>query len=721
MRRLPSALYLLPLLAAFLTATSAWALRTHNIIDEGLKEFAAGEWEDILIDAEGRVARAPGLSPWVELGAPVVWDVATAPDGALILGTGNRGEILRVTPDGTVETLFDPEEILTRAVEVDAEGFIYVATSPSGRVYRLRPGDPPVVWFDPTETYIWDLRLDAEGRLLVATGGPAVLYRLPAGYRPGNTVEPFFTAPQTHLTTLAPAPEGALYAGTGDKGVIYRIADDGTAFALWESGDDEIHRLEATPDGGLLASTFNEPSGGKKSGSSGNGKNGNGDDEENGEGSDLVFTVTAFSDAEVPVVEDRGGPSRLLRIRPSGYVETLWRLNDANIFSFTDAGDQGVLIGTNDDGKILRVRGRRDWDLFQQAPDGGEVAHLHPDPANPGGRLVITGNPAVIYRLEAEPVASATYTSKVHDLRQVVGAGHFRVTGPVGDVRMRAGNTKEPGDTWTPWTRVALAADAAIPPLPPARYWQYELTLTAESDPENRGVRRTRLFFQLPNEAPQITNLRLAPARLTLLENQPNTPNVPLSKFVTSGNASDLIEGRDARLLLKNENEPGWMAVAWTSYDPNGDTLEFAVDLRHETNGGTWTPLARELADPFHSFPVKGLDEGWYRVRVTASDRPENEEDAALTGDLVSEIFLLDHTPPELTAANDGTVTATDDWSIIKEATVRINGGDPVALRPGDGLYDERIESFAVEAPADARVVYEVLDENGNRAVLIVP
>jgi len=52
---------------------------------------------------------------------------------------------------------------------------------------------------------------------------------------------------------------------------------------------------------------------------------------------------------------------------------------------------------------------------------------------------------------------------------------------------------------------------------------------------------------------------------------------------------------------------------------------------------------------------------------------------------------------------------------------MRINGEEPMRLRPRDGLFDQLREQFVISLPkglaAGASIVFEVLDESGNQAL----
>jgi hypothetical protein len=174
--------------------------------------------------------------------------------------------------------------------------------------------------------------------------------------------------------------------------------------------------------------------------------------------------------------------------------------------------------------------------------------------------------------------------------------------------------------------------------------------------------------------------------------------------------------------------ERGARGARWRTSDPNGDTLEFKVEIRGQGER-EWKLLKEELRDTKYSWDSTAWPDGEYTVRVTASDLPENFAGRALSASLESDPFTIDNSPPEiggLTAQVQGAklairFRATDALTPLESAEYSVNGGPWTAAEPAGGLTDSREHDYTAEAakPAGAEftVAVRVSDENGNTAV----
>src|SRR5581483_7690294 len=108
--------------------STAWEMNTYQ-------DFIRGRFSGVSLDHDGRIGVAPKLDTLFSTGQPVIWAVAQAPDGSVYLGTGHRGRVYRVAPDGSNSLVWSADQPEVFAVAVDAEGVVYAATSPDGKVY----------------------------------------------------------------------------------------------------------------------------------------------------------------------------------------------------------------------------------------------------------------------------------------------------------------------------------------------------------------------------------------------------------------------------------------------------------------------------------------------------------------------------------------------------------------------------------------------------------
>ncbi len=731
--------------AVFLTVVSilplVHAVRTQSFLHSVYEDFIKGEFENVSLGNEGHLQLAPALTEWVEIDEPIIWAAVADADGNLYLGTGNRGKVLKVNAEGEVTDYFSPEEILSRALVLDGEGNLYVGTSPVGRVYRIVPGGRPEIFFDPDDSYIWDFVFDPEGNFYVSTGSSARIYKLPPDFQPGDEPLVWFKSDQTHLTDLAWDNHGHLLAGSSPQGILYRITGENEGFALYNSGAQEIKQISTLDDGKIYFATFDT-----KSGNGGGGSSSNATLSRNEEEPFVVTANAGFrSSSNGNKREKKSGPvgrGIIYSLDENGFVEAYWGLPSANIFAFAHTSSGEIVVGTNDDGRIFSVVDRGYWKLLQQSPKGGEISVLMPDPANADDLLVITSNPGGIYRLQGQPASEGKFTSPTVDAGQIARWGNLHPLGKGGGaaanrLRTRSGNTEEPDDTWSSWEEAVFSGDRHLIESPNARFMQYELSFASDHENnnplsiDNAMVRRLRLFYQTGNATPNISAIRVIPAGFEMLRSVANKPNIDLKSLLEERNPEKLLQKPVPRLQLKNLGEEGLMTIAWNAVDPNGDTLEFGLSIK-AVDAVDWIALAEELEEPVYTFNTRGFEDGYYQVKVGADDRLDNDARNARRGERLSELFLIDNSPPEIefldTTEDMGNkdhliqFKASDDLSVLRAVYYTLDGQKARSLRPQDGLFDSKEESFALALedlkPGSHSLLLEAFDENGRAAVL---
>ncbi len=728
--------FLISLLCGCFVFTSLYGVRTQSIAHEKYFDFIEGNFKNVSLGNQGSLQLAPGLLEVAELPEPIIWGGVVDSQGNLYLATGNNGTVLKVSPQGEVSNYFSPDKILTHAIAIDSQDNLYVGTSPRGRVYRISPGRLPEIYFDSDEEYIWDLISDEDGNLFVATGSPANIYKISPGIQTGDEAELWFSCPQTHLTKLAWDSEGQLLAGSSPDGVLYRIENKDKAYALYNSGAQEIKSIVAKSDGTLFFSTFNRKGGDKSAESSLKTEN-------NASMSTYSVTVSGkegnSNHSKTPPSAVKGGSSRIYRIDNEGFVEPVWESHNFNIYSFILYANQSLLIGTNDKGRLYSVLDRSEWSLLQQTPDGGELTVLIPDPIHPDSVLAVSSNPAKIYRLQSGKAETGVFTSAAIDIKQIVKWGNLlpvtdnSVT-PFSTFRTRSGNTEDPDDTWNDWADVEKNNGDWVIKSSHARYLQYEIAFPSESTPgqSKEKINHVRLFYQSRNSAPFIESIRLLPIGLKLIQMPAVVRNIDLKKFLEEGDPHKLIAERIPRQQLKQMGEEGLLSVGWKAVDPNGDNLEFTLLIKKDGDE-TWITLEEKMEISVTTINTKGFDEGNYHLKLVASDAPDNEPGQELSGFRLSELFLIDNSPPEIIIHKHEIqsdeinlqFSVADNNSILREVFYQLDGKSHKSIRPDDGLFDSTRENFTLNiddlASGGHSLLLEAVDELGNSAILTVP
>ncbi|HUO24924.1 MAG TPA: hypothetical protein VMU61_04610, partial [Candidatus Aquilonibacter sp.] len=219
---------------------------------------------------ENAVDPAWSSSVYFAPGTKYIWDLVFDKAGNLYVGTGDRGEIYKVTAKGEHSLFFKSDETHIRALALDAHGNLIAGTDGSGLIYRISPAGEGFVLYSAPKKEITALALDHDGNIYAAgvgekRPGPGVATAtavsmlmsmgaspaLPGGAQPVPGVAP--TAPSA--IPINAFPSGG--AGSNGGSDVYRIAADGSPSRIWLSHEDIVYALAFDSHNQLLAATGN--------------------------------------------------------------------------------------------------------------------------------------------------------------------------------------------------------------------------------------------------------------------------------------------------------------------------------------------------------------------------------------------------------------------------------------------------------------------------------
>ena len=151
------------------------------------------------------------------------------------------------------------------------------------------------------------------------------------------------------------------------------------------------------------------------------------------------------------------------------------------------------------------------------------------------------------------------------------------------------------------------------------------------------------------------------------------------------------------------------LKLRWKVDNSDDDEVTYALAFRPEGDT-TWTEIPTG-ADPLTALTfdwnTETIPDGWYRVRVHATDRRANPAEQSLGDWLVSPPILVDNQKPQVlgVAVKFPAVAGrgADAHSRIDEIAWQIDGGEWQVAGPQDGLFDDKEEAFAFKLPADLR------------------
>jgi hypothetical protein len=635
--------------------------------DSLLQQLDRIEFENVSIQRQGTITLAPSLRATGLDDAAAVWQTAADRGGTIYAATGNQGRLYRIPPPSLVRRPSSPELVF----EAGAGEILALAADPAGTIYF---GTTP-------DGKVYRIRPGGKPELLCSTGQSYIFSLL--------------AAPSTSTSTSA-----SVYAATGEHGKLLRISATGKAEEVFTAQQAHLTTLAwLVPGKELLVGT--SPDG-------------------------IVYRLSFTAGAARPVVSviydtplnevralatDAAGrvyiganagrdtdsdsiDAGVFLIDRSGVCRWLWPAPDSLVFALalTDSPEPSrLLVATGNEGMVyeLDTLGRVSVRYRLKETQALCLTPLR-------GRLWIgTGNPGKLYEAGSAYADSGFLTSAPHDCATPArfGALSFRASVPAGtglSFETRSGNSEKPDSTWSQWS--ASAPDITSPPR---RFIQWRARFRTSFPNLTPELQQVDVYYRTANLAPVVKKLDVS---------QPSLDDA-----------------------VKGANKPS-RQVTWEATDPDSDSLSFELFFRGESEK-SWQKVGRDVTDSRYDLDTRALPDGWYELKLVASDEPTEPVGAALTAEQVSRPFLVDNTAPTVAGLKAQVLSASgspiasrqspiadyrlcrisfsaqDALSPIAAARVSVNAGDWLTLDPQDHVFDSGTERFS----ADVRLPSSVL------------
>ena len=710
-------------LTAFVAAVLAAATQTspaqntHLWTQSRFDEFEKGTPQGVAIGSDGRLREGPSLSEKLTTPSTFVWSVAVDKNGTAYLATGSPATVLRTGMHKNEKpfTLFETKDLSVQVVRLGPDGALYAATLPSGKVYKLNASattkqddSNATVVFDASKLdgktdgdkaekshYIWDMTFDKEGRLYIATGGPAAVYRVDVR-QPNAQPEQFFKSDEQHIRALAWDAKGNLIAGSDGSGLVYRISPEGKGYVLFEAPRREITSVAVAADGTIYAADVGEK-----------GHNPLPPLPVQGVGT-ITFTIVqpaSLQAANTSTSLPEG--SEIYALQEAQAPRKIWSGKDEVVYALTARAD-GLLALSGNRGHIFRVQ-----------PDGiyADVAHLDAQQGLSLATAEIEGKSSILIgtgntgKLECLcGTEKHEYASDVLDAGALARFGRVEVEpGSTGyEMWTRSGNVEQPIRGWSEWQPLNDGSVAS----PAGRFLQWKAVLQADGNLGSVGVN------YLPvNAAPVIDDLVVVPGARVPLQSQQVTQQTVNISF-PSANQNTITTDESATQSITAMKDRTSIAVRWAAHDENGDDLIYSLYLRGDGEH-VWRLLKDEITEKAYSFDATQIPDGGYKVKVVASDAPSHTPGDVLTSAKVSDRFVVDTTPPTITALMaaeqagscakpscprevHATFDAEDATSPIAHAEYSMDAGPWQFVAPVGELSDSKHERYDLHLPASA-------------------
>jgi hypothetical protein len=673
------------------------------------EDFEKGQPQSTAISSRGYLESGPALRSVLLTPSTYIWAAASDSQGNAYIGTGSPATVLKVTPSGTSTKLFTTKELTVQTVRVGPDGSVYAATVPGGKVYRIKPGQSGLdettatVVFDASTVhnadaakpggdparYIWDLAFDAQGALYLATGGPAAIYRVDLS-KETPQAELFFQSDEQHIRCLLFEPNGDLIAGSDGGGLVYRIGKDRKGLVIYDAPKREVTALARSADGRLYVAAVGEKTRSPLPPLPVQGV------------AVATATITIVTPGSVQASSSNGlipDGSEVDELSPQGAPRKLWSTRDDVVYALR-ATPQGLLAATGNRGRIYRIAEDGSYLDLARAETGQATAFADA----PDGFYVATSNTGRLYKLNNQTAAQGTYLSDVLDSGVFSRFGRMEVNADGGayEIFARSGNVENPERNWSDWRKIT--PNTGTSGVPAARFVQWKAVIEPGAQVDSVGIN------YLPvNIAPVIDEIAVEPgARANQSAPQPGQPQqITINLPSAQNNLSYNQDPSTAPLAAVRDRSA--VTVRWAAHDENGDELVFDVYVRGDGEKN-WRLLRSHITERFYSFDSIRIPDGGYRIRVVASDAPAHMLGDALTSARESDHFIIDTTPPVLTALQgslqSGVIhagfVATDQTSPIARAEYSIDAGRWQFLEPVGKLSDSLTEHYDFTVPLAA-------------------
>lgn len=648
-------------LVALLVAPVAAGVGTRRFVLEQASDFKGGDLKGVAVDSSGLVRAGLDLNHVTVDQVPVIWSALARDDRTLLLGTGQEGKLLEYRGDRVVSTHDTGGLVITSMVEAWA-GSVILASLPEGKLWRFERGKLSLFVQLKDVDDVWQLAFDKKNAALYAATGPeGKLLRIERDGR----FSVVFDAQEPHLISLAVLPDGGVVTGTSDKAKLYRVDGPNRITTLYDFGRNEVRSVVVSHDGDIYAiandiKTATPNASANRTGST--------------EGS----SASALSSSAKPK-----GRGTLLRIAPNGVPETLLDDDSEHFTSLALGKDGQPYVGTGVEGRVYTVNAQRRSVLVADL-DARQVTALNLTGTVPA---LISSDPAAVHPILGQGGKQSIWTSKVLDagLRAIFGHIDWESDGQL-ELMSRTGNTKEPDDTWSPWSPPMHTPGRLASPA--ARYLQVRARWGL--DPK-AVLSRVEIPFVTDNQRAVVTRVDIGSDR-------------PVGDGIVASGGPVTARGNPE------------INLDWSVDNPDKDTLRFRLYYRL-LGTNVWydlLPTDEILTKTSYKWDTSALPEGRYRIKVAASDEPSNPPERTTRHEFESGAIIVDNTPPTLVdlelVGKRLRGRAVDGVGPIQRIEVSVAGSnDWVPLAPVDSILDQAVEGFDVNLadwlPAGRRIL----------------
>jgi len=629
------------------------ALGTRQLVIDDAASFAAGELNGTAVISSGALVPGVGTRRIALDAIPLAMSMTRAQNGDVFIGTGNDGKVLRMRGD-EITTFAATGQLLVASLAFGPDGTLHAGTLPSGNVVAISPtGEVRESIRLPGAQHVWALRYDTTRKVLFAATGPeGKLFAIDAAGR----ASVFYDADgASHVMDIALDGQGGVYAALSDEALLLHVTAPGRAEVVYDFPGTEITSIALRgAELAVAANTFPKT------------------------GATATPTPPSTSTPTPPTptptpptTTSRGtGKGQLWRVSTSGQARKLADVNDAHITAVQWADSDTVFAALGHEGRVLRVK-RDGTSAVWIDVDERQVLAIDLASTSP---LLLTGDVGAVYRVLAGSAPERVWTSKPLDAAFHARWGEltWRGAGTI-SLQTRAGNTDKPDVTWSDWSAPLTGAGPIRSPA--ARFLQIRTKLGESAD---TIVHAITAHYLPDNQNATVREVQVKSARS---QRRPGSNDSPSTTAADTSSAN--------------------YKATWDIDNPDEDALRYRLTFRAESQD-LWRAMQREtdvlIAKEF-IWDTSSIPDGYYRVRVEASDENANPESRVQRATGESEPFLIDNHAPQVVGLKlqSGRLEgrAVDTMGPVSKLEYAIDGAPWKVFFPSDDLLDTADEAFS--------------------------
>ncbi len=672
-------------LPSFASSQKSWTLDTYE-------NFSKGKNDGTLLNSLGEIRTGYATTKSEGTALEGVWSSAMH-KGTFYVGSSD-GKIFTAT-NGKSPKLF---ATIPNAVAVTALVFkgntLYAGTMPNAAVWKVTAGNSKKVASIPDAESVWSLGVHG-GNIYAGVGPKAKLFRIN-----GGKAKLVFEAKDKRILSIA-TTKTHVWFGTSDNAIVYRHAPKtGKTIAMADFAGNEITAMTPFQSGvAVAANDIKWPS-------SGGTKSKRDIDEAKGDaskghvpkmpstGSKPGADKRPNSSVEIPRQGAAKGKGALYAISADGDFEQLHALTATYFTSLATTSEGSILAGSAEKGRIYLVS---DASSSATVVDVDErvVATIASDN---GDMALATFDSEAVYFLKPSS-DQGSYTSKVFDAKSISDFGNISWLGAISTFYVRSGHTADAEKGWGPWKQLSSQRSigqsfTSKTGVPRARYFQFKVKMAGKKS----YLSRVQLRFLPSNKPTKIEKIETSAKGASAMAVVKEGPTKPRTRVVK---------------------------IKWKVKNPDDDKTGYTLFARRE-GSATWTPLPlnkKPYTETSYEWNTEVFEDGYYRVKVVASDENSNASYSAKSSQEISRPFAVDNHGPKLGDVSVRyprvAVTASDSLSAIREAAMRIGQGKWQLVGAKDLIFDDLTEVLSFELPKDLSkgthlLSVRVADESGN-------